>query len=90
MKKKLIILTIILFILLLGVIWLRAKFLKTEESRKTGKKSDAKISKVENSAADEQKQNASKNYVCPKHPSVIQSHPGKCPRCGVELELAEE
>ena len=24
-------------------------------------------------------------YVCPMHPEVLQSSPGKCPRCGMDL-----
>jgi uncharacterized paraquat-inducible protein A len=24
-------------------------------------------------------------YLCPTHPDVRQSNPGKCPRCGVKL-----
>lgn len=25
-------------------------------------------------------------YTCPMHPEVSQSSPGKCPKCGMELE----
>lgn len=25
-------------------------------------------------------------YVCPMHPEVKQASPGKCPKCGMELE----
>ncbi len=26
-------------------------------------------------------------YTCPMHPEVISDHPGKCPKCGMNLEL---
>ena len=25
-------------------------------------------------------------YTCPMHPEVVQDHPGRCPKCGMELE----
>lgn len=28
-----------------------------------------------------------KIYTCPMHPQIIQSHPGSCPLCGMNLEL---
>ena len=24
-------------------------------------------------------------YTCPKHPEVVQDHPGNCPKCGMKL-----
>jgi len=91
MKKRLVIITIILFICLLIVVWLHGKYTGSEAARsKTVKKIDHKISTIENSAADEQKQTSAKNYVCPKHPSVIQSQHGKCPRCGETLIPSED
>jgi len=26
-----------------------------------------------------------KTYVCPMHPDVISHHPGRCPKCGMDL-----
>lgn len=31
-----------------------------------------------------------KIYTCPMHPDVQQTKPGKCPRCGMTLELQKE
>lgn len=28
---------------------------------------------------------AAKKYTCPMHPEVVQSKPGKCPKCGMKL-----
>jgi hypothetical protein len=25
------------------------------------------------------------SYTCPMHPEVVQSSPGKCPKCGMDL-----
>jgi uncharacterized membrane protein YraQ (UPF0718 family) len=25
-------------------------------------------------------------YVCPMHPEIVSSHPGRCPKCGMQLE----
>lgn len=30
-----------------------------------------------------------KTYTCPMHPEVISDKPGKCPKCGMDLELKE-
>lgn len=30
-----------------------------------------------------------KIYICPMHPEVISDKPGKCPKCGMKLELKE-
>ncbi|MFH1436065.1 MAG: heavy metal-binding domain-containing protein [Pseudomonadota bacterium] len=30
-----------------------------------------------------------KVYTCPMHPEIKQSEPGKCPKCGMDLELVE-
>jgi hypothetical protein len=32
---------------------------------------------------------AAKKYTCPMHPEVVQSKPGKCPKCGMNLELVK-
>ncbi|HEX2393813.1 MAG TPA: heavy metal-binding domain-containing protein [Bacteroidales bacterium] len=29
------------------------------------------------------------NYTCPMHPEVTSDHPGECPKCGMELVLAD-
>jgi Cu+-exporting ATPase len=29
-------------------------------------------------------------YACPMHPEVRQSGPGTCPKCGMELQPADE
>lgn len=29
---------------------------------------------------------AGTEYTCPMHPEVLQKEPGKCPRCGMDLE----
>lgn len=29
-------------------------------------------------------------YVCPMHPEVTSDKPGKCPKCGMDLELREK
>jgi hypothetical protein len=29
-----------------------------------------------------------KTYTCPMHPEVKSTKPGKCPKCGMNLELA--
>ena len=34
------------------------------------------------------KSSHSKRYVCPMHPEVTSSRPGKCPKCGMRLRLA--
>ena len=31
-----------------------------------------------------------KTYTCPMHPEVISDKPGKCPQCGMDLELKED
>ena len=31
------------------------------------------------------KQSATK-YTCPMHPEVVQDGPGKCPKCGMDLQ----
>ena len=31
-----------------------------------------------------------KVYVCPMHPEETSDRPGKCPICGMDLELMEE
>ncbi len=31
-----------------------------------------------------------KTYTCPMHPEVISDKPGKCPKCGMDLELKED
>jgi hypothetical protein len=28
-------------------------------------------------------------YTCPMHPEVISNKPGKCPKCGMNLELVK-
>jgi hypothetical protein len=33
----------------------------------------------------DQKPDSGQLYVCPMHPEVRQSTPGKCPRCGMDL-----
>ncbi len=30
-----------------------------------------------------------KTYTCPMHPEVTSSKPGKCPKCGMKLEVAK-
>lgn len=30
-----------------------------------------------------------KVYTCPMHPEVTSNKPGKCPKCGMKLELAK-
>lgn len=32
-----------------------------------------------------QSQSAGKVYLCPMHPEVRQTNPGKCPKCGMDL-----
>lgn len=29
-------------------------------------------------------------YICPMHPEVRESTPGRCPECGMDLVLEEE
>ena len=31
-----------------------------------------------------------KLYTCPMHPEIQQDHPGRCPKCGMDLVLKEE
>ncbi len=31
-----------------------------------------------------------KTYICPMHPEVISDKPGKCPKCGMDLELKDD
>jgi hypothetical protein len=33
-----------------------------------------------------QSQDAGKVYYCPMHPEVRQPNPGKCPKCGMDLQ----
>jgi len=33
----------------------------------------------------QQKSNKTQKYTCPMHPEVITDHPGKCPKCGMNL-----
>jgi hypothetical protein len=28
---------------------------------------------------------AAQKYTCPMHPEVVEDHPGKCPKCGMDL-----
>ncbi|SDZ90807.1 copper-resistance protein, CopA family [Arachidicoccus rhizosphaerae] len=37
----------------------------------------------------EQNMNHGKWYTCPMHPDIRQDKPGKCPKCGMELELVK-
>lgn len=37
---------------------------------------------MDNKAGDNNKA----QYVCPMHPEVVSDHPGKCPKCGMQLE----
>jgi hypothetical protein len=30
---------------------------------------------------------AAKTYTCPMHPDVVSDKPGKCPKCGMQLQL---
>lgn len=30
---------------------------------------------------------SAKTYTCPMHPEIAQSSPGKCPKCGMTLQL---
>lgn len=30
-----------------------------------------------------------KIYTCPMHPEIVSEKPGKCPKCGMDLELKE-
>lgn len=41
-----------------------------------GKKSHKKVAKA-------------KTYTCPMHPEVTSSKPGKCPKCGMKLEVTK-
>jgi flagellar basal body-associated protein FliL len=43
---------------------------------------------AETTEADETPENM-QVYSCPMHPEVRQSEPGKCPQCGMALELEE-
>src|SRR3989338_6865118 len=29
-------------------------------------------------------------YTCPMHPEVVSGHPGRCPKCGMNLEPSEK
>ena len=29
-------------------------------------------------------------YKCPMHPEVISNEPGKCPKCGMDLQIVEK
>ncbi|PWU23276.1 hypothetical protein C5B42_03530 [Candidatus Cerribacteria bacterium 'Amazon FNV 2010 28 9'] len=29
-------------------------------------------------------------YTCPKHPDVVSNKPGKCPKCGMDLNLSSK
>lgn len=29
-------------------------------------------------------------YTCPKHPDVVKTAPGKCPQCGMQLNLSDK
>jgi hypothetical protein len=35
------------------------------------------------------KEHKMKQYTCPMHPEVVQNKPGKCPKCGMKLELVK-
>jgi Cu+-exporting ATPase len=37
------------------------------------------------SAKHEEKPHGKDIYTCPMHPEVQQDHPGKCPKCGMNL-----
>ena len=30
-----------------------------------------------------------REYTCPMHPEVVQNEPGRCPKCGMPLELRQ-
>ncbi len=47
-----------------------------------GKHHDHPAASVSNKAADE-----SAIYTCPMHPEIEQQGPGRCPKCGMTLEL---
>jgi len=29
-------------------------------------------------------------YSCPMHPDVVQDKPGKCPKCGMDLQVKDD
>jgi Heavy metal binding domain len=33
---------------------------------------------------------SAQKYTCPMHPDVVKDKPGKCPKCGMELEPMKE
>jgi membrane fusion protein, copper/silver efflux system len=35
----------------------------------------------------EQSNAPAQKYTCPMHPEVVQDGPGKCPKCGMALEV---
>lgn len=44
-------------------------------------------SEQKNDTLKESKQETTVQYTCPMHPEVVQAEPGKCPKCGMELEV---
>src|SRR2546428_226144 len=41
-------------------------------------------------AAIEETNQDSNRYVCPMHPHITSDHPGRCPECGMKLEILPE
>jgi Cu+-exporting ATPase len=41
-------------------------------------------------AAGRAEQQEQKMYTCPMHPEVRQQEPGTCPKCGMNLQPAED
>ena len=44
----------------------------------------------DNHSGDHQKAKTEAKYTCPMHPQIVQSHPGNCPICGMELVLMKD
>lgn len=52
------------------------------------KNSENKENQVKNdSLKTETKTEADVEYTCPMHPQVIRKEPGKCPECGMDLQV---
>jgi rubrerythrin len=59
-------------------------------TQKEAKRMNTLISALEKLYGPKSEDAAATTYTCPMHPEVVQNGPGKCPKCGMNLEPKKE